>query len=66
MDNGGYAQAPLGGRLREDWFASPEAGELLRGLWATGESKENEEVARMIGYEPFDTTYLAERFLGLR
>ena len=50
----------------EDWFASPEAGELLRALWATGESKENEEVARMIGYEPFDTTYLAERFLGLR
>jgi hypothetical protein len=48
----------------EDWFAHPEAGELLRGLWATGESKENEEVARMIGYEPFDTSYLVERFLG--
>ena len=50
----------------EDWFARPEAGELLRGLWATGESKENEQVARMIGYEPFDTTYLAEQFLGLK
>ena len=49
----------------EDWFAHPEAGELLRGLWATGESKENEEVARMIGYEPFDTSYLVEQFLGL-
>ena len=50
----------------EDWFAHPEAGELLRGLWATGESKENEEVARMIGYEPFDTSYLVEQFLGLK
>ena len=50
----------------EDWFAHPEAGELLRGLWATGESKENEEVARMIGYEPSDTSYLVEQFLSLK
>jgi hypothetical protein len=49
----------------ESWFASPGAGELLRGLWATGESKENEEIARMLGYEPFDTTYLADQFLAL-
>ena len=50
----------------EDWFAQPEAGELLRGLWATGASKENEEVASMIGYEPFDTSFLVEQFLGLK
>jgi hypothetical protein len=49
----------------EDWFARPEAGELLRGLWATGERQENEDVARAIGYEPFDTSCLVEQFLGL-
>ena len=49
----------------EDWFAHPEAGGFLRGLWATGESKENEDVARMIGHNPFDTSYLIEQFLGL-
>src|SRR5215218_10193901 len=49
----------------EDWFARPEAGELLRGLWATGEKKENEDVARAIGCNPFDTSYLIEQFLGL-
>jgi hypothetical protein len=49
----------------KDWFARPEAGELLRGLWATGESKENEDVARMIGCKPFDTSYLVEQFLDL-
>jgi hypothetical protein len=49
----------------EDWFACPEAGELLRGLWATGEKNENEEVARAIGCKPFDTSRLVEQFLGL-
>jgi hypothetical protein len=49
----------------EDWFIHPEAGGFLRGLWATGESKENEDVARMIGYNPFDTSYLVEQFLDL-
>src|ERR687889_639874 len=49
----------------EDWFACPEAGELLRGLWATGEKKENEDVARAIGCKPFDTSCLVEQFLGL-
>jgi hypothetical protein len=49
----------------EDWFIHPEAGGFLRGLWATGESMANEDVARMIGYNPFDTSYLVEQFLGL-
>jgi hypothetical protein len=48
-----------------DWFAHPEAGELLRGLWATGEREENEDVASTIGCKPFDTSYLLEQFLGL-
>lgn len=49
----------------EGWFSHPEAGDFLLGLWATGESQENEDVARMIGYEPFDISYLVGRFLGL-
>jgi hypothetical protein len=66
VDNGSDAAPPPGGHLRGDWFAQPEAGKFLRGLWATGESKENEDVVRTIGHEPFDTTYLVEQFLGLR
>jgi hypothetical protein len=49
----------------EDWFTRPEAGEFLRGLWATGEKQENEDVARATGREPFDTSCLIEQFLGL-
>jgi hypothetical protein len=45
--------------------AHPEAGALLRDLRATGEIEENEDVARMIGCDPFDTSYLVEQFLGL-
>jgi len=49
----------------DDWFAHPGAGELLRGLWASGEKKENEDIARSIGRKPFDTSCLVEQFLGL-
>jgi hypothetical protein len=49
----------------EDWFARPEAGEFLRGLWASGEKQENEDVARAIGRKPFDTSCLIEQFRGL-
>ena len=49
----------------ESWFANAEAGELLRGLWATGESEESGGVARMLGYGPFDASYLADQFLSL-
>ena len=50
----------------QDWFTDPEAGELLRGLWATGEKQENEDIASAIGCEPYDTSYLVEHFLGLK
>jgi hypothetical protein len=49
----------------EAWFAAPEAGTFLRSLWATGESKESEDVVRMIGYEPLDTSFLVGEFLDL-
>ncbi len=47
-----------------EWFANPEAGKFLKGLWSRGVSIDNEDVARELGYEPFDTTYLANQFLG--
>jgi hypothetical protein len=49
----------------EAWFAAPEAGTFLRSLWASGESKESEDVVRMIGYEPLDTSFLVGEFLDL-
>jgi hypothetical protein len=48
-----------------DWFRNPGAGRFLRGLWASGEVHENEDVARMIGREPFDTSDLTAQFLSL-
>ena len=44
---------------------TPRQADSCAGLWATGESKENEHVARMIGHNPFDASYLIEQFLGL-
>ncbi|MDQ3327486.1 MAG: hypothetical protein M3506_03055 [Chloroflexota bacterium] len=49
----------------EAWYRAPEAGDLLRSLWATGESRENEDIARMIGHEPLDPSCLADQFLSL-
>jgi hypothetical protein len=55
----------LEGVYGEDWFSHPEAGRFLRELWATGESKENEDIAQMIGRKPLDTTCLVRGFLDL-
>jgi hypothetical protein len=55
----------LEGTYEEDWFAYPKAGSFLRDLWAAGESKENEDIARMIGHEPLDPAFLVEQFLDL-
>jgi hypothetical protein len=50
----------------EGWFGDPGAGAFLRDLWARGESLESEDVARMLGHDPFDIALLSERFLALR
>lgn len=49
----------------EGWFARSEAGVFLLELWSSGESVENEDIARMLGYEPFDTTCLTELYGAL-
>ncbi len=55
----------LEGTFGEEWFARSEAGAFLLELWSKGESLENEDVSRMLGYEPFDTTCLAEQYVAL-
>ncbi len=47
-----------------DWFRSPAAGEFLKGLWAKGESWDNEDLVRHIGAEPWDPSALLRRFIG--
>ena len=51
----------------EEWFTSRGAGEFFRGLWTQGVRLENEDLARQLGYTPWDTAPLArrwERILG--
>jgi hypothetical protein len=41
--------------IGEDWWRSPETGELLRGLFFEGTKPSSEEVAGRLGYAPLDT-----------
>src|SRR5919109_78301 len=51
--------AQLRAHLREavgpGWWAEPETGEILRGLFAEGTRPSSEEIAARIGFEPLDT-----------
>lgn len=40
------------------WFADPRAGQFLKRLWALGDEKTGEELARELGYENLDTQAL--------
>ena len=42
----------------EDWWRSPQTGEILRALFAEGTKPSSEEIAARLGYQPFDTTPL--------
>ena len=41
--------------IGEDWWRSPQTGELLRGLFFEGTRPSSEEVAARLGYDPLDT-----------
>src|ERR671935_2314496 len=41
--------------IGEDWWRSPDTGELLRGLFFEGTKPSSEEVAARLGYDPLDT-----------
>jgi len=49
-------------KVGEDWWRSPETGELLRGLFREGAKPTSEEVAERIGYNPLDVRPLVARF----
>jgi hypothetical protein len=44
--------------IGEDWWERPETGAFLRELFLEGTRPSSEEIARRLGYEPFDTAPL--------
>jgi hypothetical protein len=44
----------------EDWWRRPETGAFLRELFREGTRPSSEEIARRLGYEPFDTAPLLD------
>ncbi len=48
----------------KNWFEKKEAGQFLKEMWKWGSSgKSVKELAKMIGYEKVDTSYITEDFL---
>ncbi len=56
----------LQGTYGDRWYSNPDAGKFLKDLWSSGESMENEDVARQIGYAPFDVQPLIRQFTMLK
>jgi len=48
-------RAHLVREVGDDWWRRSETGELLRDLFREGTKPSSEEIARRLGYEPFDT-----------
>jgi len=48
-------RAYLGAHVGEDWWRSPQTGDLLRELFREGTRPSTEEIAARLGYEPLDT-----------
>jgi hypothetical protein len=44
--------------IDEDWWRSPQTGELLRDLFAEGTKPTSEEIAARLGFDPLDTAPL--------
>jgi hypothetical protein len=42
-------------QVGEDWWRSPQTGEILRALFAEGTKPSSEEIAARLGYQPYDT-----------
>jgi hypothetical protein len=51
-------RAYLIGEVGEDWWRSPQTGELLRELFREGTKPTSEEVAGRLGFDPLDTAPL--------
>jgi hypothetical protein len=48
------------GEVGEDWWQSPQTGELLRALFEEGTKPSSEEIASRIGFDPDDTAPLVK------
>jgi hypothetical protein len=48
-------RAKLVADVGDDWWRSPETGELLRGLFWEGTKPTSEEIAARLGFDPLDT-----------
>jgi hypothetical protein len=48
-------RAKLVADIGEDWWRSPDTGELLRGLFWEGTKPTSEEIAARLGFDPLDT-----------
>jgi hypothetical protein len=51
-------RAHLIDELGDDWWRSPQTGEILRKLFAEGTRPTSEQIAARLGYEPLDTAPL--------
>jgi hypothetical protein len=56
-------RAHLIDEVGEDWWRSPQTGEILRALFAEGTKPSSEEIAARIGFQPYDTTPLVNELL---
>jgi hypothetical protein len=45
-------------QVGEDWWRSPQTGDILRDLFAEGTRPTSEEIAVRLGFDPFDTASL--------
>jgi hypothetical protein len=52
----------LNDKWGERWFMEAAAGDFLKGLWKKGLSIENEDISKMIGEKPFDTSALIAEY----
>ena len=50
----------LVGEMGEEWWRSPQTGELLRSLFREGTRPSSEEMAERLGFEPLDTRPLVD------
>jgi hypothetical protein len=50
--------------IGEDWWRSPQTGDLLRALFFEGTKPTSEEIAGRIGFDPLDTGPLAAEMAG--
>ena len=56
-------RAHLLGTVGEDWWRSPQTGEILRGLFAEGTRPSSEDIAARLGYQPYDTAPLVAELI---